>query len=177
MIGNLDDGTAPPIDGYVGAALLDPAIAGGVLGSLQRAGGFSDLIPDNGGFDTTKCTDAGCRDVRERLGESSDVEVIAIRNLDAEVTNFRDNPEGLRVYDLEHDGGIAARFLVPLSPYFAYRRIWNAHGSVLEHEAVTDCIKAEVEAPGSCVWNDERPRRAVWSGRGGAGGRMRPSVK
>lgn len=175
MIGNLDDASEPPIDGYVGAALLDPAIASGALGSLQRAGRFSPWIPDNGGFETERCTDGECRDVREHLGKASGVEVIAIRNLDAEVTNFTDNPEGLRVYNLEHDGGIAARFMLPLSPYLAYKRVWAAHTSVLEHEAVADCIKAEVAELGSCVWNDTRRTRPVWSG-GGGGGTNRVSV-
>jgi pimeloyl-ACP methyl ester carboxylesterase len=170
MIGNLDDGSSPKIDGYIGAALLDPAIAGGVLGGLQRAGGISSWLPDNGGFETTRCTDGECRDVREHLGRASGVEVIAIRNLDAEVTNFRDNPEGLRVYDLEHDGGIAARFMVPLSPLLAFRRVWSAHTSVLKHEAVADCIKAELVEQGSCVWDDQERRTPVWSGGGGGGG-------
>lgn len=154
MIGALDDGSRPPIDGYVGAALLDPAIAGGWLGHLQRLGGLSTLLPDNGGFTTERCTDGTCRDVRENLGDASGVEVIAIRNLDAEVTNFRDRPEGLRVYDLVHDGGGPARYLLPLSPLLSLNRIWDAHASVLEHESVVDCIKAEVTEQGSCVWNN-----------------------
>jgi len=176
MIGNLDDGSRPKIDGYVGAALLDPAIAGGVLGRLQRAGGVSSWLPDNGGFEATRCTDGECRDLREHLGEAAGVEVIAIRNLDAEVTNFRDNPEGLRVYDLEDDGGIAARFLLPLSPLVAFRRVWRAHTSVLEHDAVADCIEAEVVEQGSCVWDEQKRRNPVWSG-GGGGGATRTSVK
>jgi hypothetical protein len=153
MIGALDDGTRPPIDGYVGAALLDPAIGSGWLGRLQRIGGLSTFLPDNGGFSAERCTDGECRDVREHLGSVSGVEVIAIRNLDAEVTNFRDRPEGLRVYDLTHDGGVPARFLVPVSPLLAFTRIWHAHASVLEHEAVADCIEAEVAEQGTCVWN------------------------
>jgi pimeloyl-ACP methyl ester carboxylesterase len=154
MIGALDDGTRPPIDGYVGAALLDPAIGGGWLGWLQRLGAVSTLLPDNGGFSTERCTDGSCRDVREHLGDASGVEVIAIRNLDAEVTNFRDDPEGLRVYDLVHDGGIPARFLVPISPLLAVTRIWRAHTSVLEHEAVAQCIKEEVAEQGSGAWRN-----------------------
>lgn len=169
MIGALDDGSRPPIDGYDGAALLDPAIGGGWLGRLQRLGGLSTLLPDNGGFDVQRCTDGECRDVRENLGEASGVEVIAIRNLDAEVTNFRDRPEGLRVYDLVHDGGVPARYLFPVSPLLGFNRIWSAHGSVLEHEAVADCIKAEVAAQGSCVWNDGKRTATRRSGGGGGG--------
>lgn len=171
MIGAMDDGSRPTIDGYRGAALLDPAIAGGWLGRLQQLGGISSRVPDNGGFETERCTDGTCRDVRENLGAASGVEVIAIRNLDAEVTNFRDRPEGLRVLDLVHDGGIAARYLMPLSPLLGFKRVWRAHASVLEHEAVADCIKAEVSEPGSCVWDDGKRRPPVWSG-GGGGGHM-----
>ncbi len=170
MIGALDDGSRPPIDGYVGAALLDPAIGSGWLGRLQRLGRVSPLLPDNGGFSVERCTDGECRDVRENLGDASGVEVVAIRNPDAEVTNFWDRPTGLRVYDLVHDGGVPARFLLPLSPLVALVRVWQAHGSVLEHEAVAECIKAEVASPGSCVWDDGERRVPVWSGVGGGGG-------
>jgi hypothetical protein len=170
MIGALDDGSRPPIDGYLGAALLDPAIGVGWLGRLQRLGGVSSFMPDNGGFDAQRCTDGRCRDMREHLGDASGVEVIAIRNLDAEVTNFRDNPEGLRVFDLNHDGGFPARYLLPFSPFLSLKRVWQAHASVLEHEAVVDCIKAEVAEPGSCVWNDGKRTAPVWSG--GGGGRV-----
>jgi pimeloyl-ACP methyl ester carboxylesterase len=168
MIGALDDGSRPPIDGYVGAALLDPAIGNGWLGYLQRLGGLSTLLPDNGGFDVQRCTDGECRDVRENLGEASGVEVIAIRNLDAEVTNFRDRPEGLRVYDLVHDGGAPARYLFPVSPLLGFKRVWSAHGSVLEHDAVADCIRAEVAEQGSCVWNDGKRIATRRSGGGGS---------
>lgn len=168
MIGALDDGSRSPIEGYVGAALLDPAIGSGWLGYLQRLGGISTLLPDNGGFEVQRCTDGACRDVRENLGAASGVEVIAIRNLDAEVMNFRDRPEGLRVYDLIHDGGPPARYLFPVSPLLGVNRVWEAHGSVLERDAVADCIKAEVAEQGSCVWNDGKRTPATRSG--GAGG-------
>ena len=171
MIGALDDGSRPPIDGYVGAALLDPAIGSGWLGRLQRLGGMSTFLPDNGGFNTQRCTDGACRDVREHLGDASGVEVIAIRNLDAEVTSFTDRPEGLRVFDLVHDGGVAARFMLPLSPLLSLNRVWNAHASVLEHAAVADCIKVEVAESGSCVWNEGKRRTPIWSG-GGSGGHI-----
>jgi len=170
MIGALDDGTRPLIDGYLGAALLDPAIGSGWLGRLQRIGGLSSWIPDNGGFDVEKCVDGRCRDVRENLGEASGVEVIAIRNPDAEITNFRDNPAGLRVYDLVDDGGIAARYFLPLSPILSSFRVWQAHTSVLESDAVAGCIAAEVAQPGSCVWNDGTHPTPIWSGGGRVAG-------
>lgn len=167
MIGALDDGSRPPIDGYVGAALLDPAIGSGWLGRLQRIGGVSSWLPDNGAFAVERCTDGECRDVRENLGRNSGVEVIAIRNPDAEITNFVDNPSGLRVYDLIHDGGAPARFLLPLSPLLSSLRVWQAHGSVLRNESVAECIAAEVAEAGSCVWNDGKRTTPVWSGGGG----------
>lgn len=170
MIGALDDGTRPHIDGYVGAALLDPAIGSGLLGSLQRIGGFHSLLPDNGGFNVERCTDGLCRDVRENLGKASGVEVIAIRNLDAEVTSFRDEPVGLRVLDLIYDGGVPARYLLAIDPIVALKRVWQAHASVLEHEAVADCIAEEVAEPGSCLWNDGRRSRPVWRGAASGGG-------
>lgn len=175
MISALDDGSRQPIDGYVGAALLDPAIGRGWLGALQRAGGFVSLIPDNGGFNVERCNDGECRDVRENLGVSSGVEVIAIRNPDAEITNFRDNPTGMRVYDLIHDGAASAWLYLPLSPVLSVLRVLKAHRSVLERAAVADCIAAEVVAAGSCVWDGGRRASPVRQpGRGrrrGGGGR------
>ncbi|MEE8457293.1 MAG: hypothetical protein V3S28_04525 [Acidimicrobiia bacterium] len=170
MIGSLDDGSRPPINGYLGAALLDPAIAGGWLGGLQRIGGISAWLPDNGGFEVERCTDGSCRDIRENLGRASGVEVIAIRNPDAEITNFRANPAGMRVYDLVHDGGVPARFLLPLSPLLSLFRVWQAHGSVLANESVAECIAAEVKEAGSCVWNDGKRKRPAWQPSRGSGG-------
>ncbi|GMQ93881.1 MAG: hypothetical protein BMS9Abin12_1361 [Acidimicrobiia bacterium] len=167
MIGALDDGTRPPIDGYRGAALLDPAIGSGWLGRLQRFGGLSSWLPDNGGFEVEKCVDGRCRDVRENLGEASGVEVISIRNPDAEITNFRDDPAGLRVYDLVDDGGIPARYFLPLSPILSSFRVWQAHTSVLESDAVAGCIAAEVALLGSCVWSDGKRATPVPSGSAG----------
>lgn len=165
MIAALDDGRRPPIDGYRGAALLDPAIGTGRLGALQRLGGLVGFIPDNGGFDPVRCADGTCRDIREQLGRRSGVEVVAIRNPDALVTNFLDAPEGLRVYDLVDDGAPSAlsRWWNPL---WSFRRVFEAHGSVLEHRSVADCVRAESLAPGSCRWTGHRrPPRVFW-GRG-----------
>jgi hypothetical protein len=160
MIASLDDGSRPTIDGYRGAALLDPPIAPGVLGDLQSAGHGHGWLPDDGGFDPIRCTDAGCTDIRDHLGEASDVEVIAVRNRDALVTNFVDRPEGLRIFDL-HDGLPSALayggFFLP--------RIVQAHNSVLGHKDVANCVKAEVALLGSCEWGDE-PRRQRFRGSG-----------
>lgn len=164
MIAAMDEGRRPPIEGYRGAALLDPAIGRGRLGFLQRLGGFLGVLPDNGGFDPIRCTD-GCRDIREHLGRASGVEVVAIRNPDALVTNFVDEPLGLRTYDLIDDGGPSAlsRWWNPL---WTFGRIWSAHGSVLEHRSVADCVRAESLEPGSCRWTGHRRPRPMW-GRGG----------
>ncbi|GMQ98547.1 MAG: hypothetical protein BMS9Abin17_1064 [Acidimicrobiia bacterium] len=167
MIASLDDGTRRPIDGYRGAALLDPAIASGWLGSLQRAGGFATFLPDNGDFDPIRCSRDGCRDVRVNLGEESGVEVIAVRNPDAVVTNFTDDPEGLRVYDLVDDGKSSA-LLAPFGMYGFQKRVREAHRSVLTNWAVADCIKAEVANSGGCVWKgNSKGRIQTWGGDNG----------
>ena len=161
MIAALDDGTRPAIDGYRGAALLDPAIAAGGLGAVQSLGSMSTAIPDNGGFNPVGCTSDGCRDRRVDLGVASGVEVVAIRNPDAVVTSFWDEPDGLRVFDLVDDGRPSALWFWSYPPLFA-TRVSEAHGSVLKHWTVADCISAEVARAGSCVWKGDawRPRIA-----------------
>ena len=170
-IAAIDDGTRPPIDGYRGAALLDPPIAAPPLGVLQRLGQPFGWAPDNGGFNPIRCDDEGCRDIREHLGRSAGVEVIAVRNPDAELTNFRDHPDGLRVYDLEHDGDASA-WAYWWNPVAMVRRMFEAHTSVLAHRSVAECIGAEVVAPGTCRWN-RAPRRRRWPW--GSGGGIPPT--
>jgi pimeloyl-ACP methyl ester carboxylesterase len=166
MIAALDDGTRPAIDGYRGAALLDPAIATGWLGAVQRFGAFSTHLPDNGGFDPVACSSDGCRDRRDHLGEASGVDVIAIRNPDAVVSNFRDQPDGLRVFDLVDDGKPSALWFSGIPLVFA-SRVSEAHSSVLEHWSVADCISAEVVTAGSCEWKgDSWSPRIVWGSAG-----------
>jgi len=161
MIAAIDDGTRPIIDGYVGAALLDPAIADGRLGVAQRFGDFNTHIPDNGGFDPVVCTSDGCHDRREHLGDASGIDVIAIRNPDAVITNFWGEPDGLRVFDLVDDGKPSALWFWN-APLLFKARVSEAHGSVLNHWAVADCISAEVATGGGCVWKGDawRPRIA-----------------
>ena len=164
-IAALDEGSRPPIDGYRGAALLDPPIADLPLGPLQRLGTPIPMIADNGGFDPIRCDDGGCRDIREHLGSRAGVEVVAIRNPDAEITNFTDEPDGLRVYDLADDGGPSA-WALAWNPYAFLRRVFEAHSSVLRHPAGAGCIVDEVAEPGSCDWKGvRRVRRSLW-GRG-----------
>ncbi len=164
-IAAIDEGSKPPIVGYRGAALLDPPIAGLPLGPLQRLGQPIPQIADNGGFDPIRCSDEGCRDIREHLGRGAGVEVIAIRNPDAEITNFTDEPEGLRVFDLVDDGGSSA-WRLAWQPLAFVRRVFEAHSSVLRHPAVADCIVEEVAKPGSCDWKGSRPVRTPMWGRG-----------
>jgi pimeloyl-ACP methyl ester carboxylesterase len=164
-IAALDDGSRPPIDGYRGAALLDPPIAAWPLGPLQRLGRPIGLLPDNGGFDPIRCDDDGCRDIREHLGEASGVEVIAIRNPDAEITNFTDEPDGLRVYDLAYDGKPTAWALL-WNPFAFLARVFEAHSSVLRHPAVAECIVDEASDPGSCDWKGSPKERTGMWGRG-----------
>jgi hypothetical protein len=152
MIADLDAGVRPPIDGYRGAALLDPAIAAGGLGAVQSLGAGSSeiarLIPDDGGFDPIRC-DEECHDVREHLGEASGVSVVAIRNPDAELTNFDDEPSGLRVFDLADSKASAWVYWV-VSPILGWHRMTEAHGSVLTSDVVAECVAAEIAEPGSC---------------------------
>lgn len=175
MIADLDAGERPPIDGYRGAALLDPAIADGGLGMLQSVGAGSSvvarLIPDDGGFDPIRCSDDGCRDVRDHLGEASGIAVVAIRNPDAEVTNFIDEPEGLRVFDLP-DNKVRALLYALVNPLFGWKRITEAHSSVLTSDAAVGCVAAEIERPGSCqALEASAPADGYTSGSGG--GRQR----
>lgn len=152
LIADLDEGVRPPIDGYRGAALLDPAIASGPHGWLQSIGGVGvfGFLPDDGGFDPVRCNEDGCRDVRAHLGEAAGVEVVAIRNTDAVLPNFFDRPEGLRVFDLQ-DFLPSAAVLLAFGPLVALARVAQAHNSVLTSSAVAACVQAEIEEPGSCT--------------------------
>ncbi len=140
----------PPAD-VQGAVLLDPPLAGGMLGELQSVGTLVGWLPDDGGYDPVECAflGFGCRDTRVGLGDNSGVEVLVIRNPLAGVTNFSDRPDGLRVVDAPDDG------LGPLGQLFENPlalpgRISDAHESVLSDPAVALCILEEMDEPGSC---------------------------
>lgn len=152
LVADLDEGSRPPIDGYRGAALLDPAIAAGPHGWLQSLGGSwpFGMAPDDGGFDPVRCTEDGCRDVRAHLGESSGVEVVAFRNTDAVLPSFWDNPDGLRVFEV-HDPLPSAALFMAVNPVVALLRLSQAHTSVLKSAHVAECVRAEIEEPGSCT--------------------------
>lgn len=165
MIAALDAGERQAIPAYRGAALLDPAIATGAMGWLQRLGGPIPAIPDNGGFDPSRCSVDSCHDVRSGLGEESGVKVVAIRNPDAVVTNFTDRPSRLRTLDLVDDGEPTALASWWSLPAFV-ARVFEAHGSVLHHAAVSDCVLAESTTAGPCAWKGHRRLPKVWWGRG-----------
>lgn len=152
LIADLDEGSRPPIDGYRGAALLDPAIAAGALGWLQSLGGSwpFGMAPDDGGFNPVRCNEDGCRDIRAHLGESAGVEVVAIRNTDAVLPNFWGRPEGLRVFNVR-DFLPSAAALLSFGPVVVLARMSQAHNSVLTSNAVAECVRAEIDDPGSCT--------------------------
>jgi len=151
MIADLDAGVRPPIDGYRGAALLDPAIDRGWMGALQSHASHMGIeqIPSDGGFDPVRCDESGCVDVRDRLGMNAGVEVVAVRNRDAVLPNFHDEPEGLRVFDLPDNKVSAILYGILFAPWF-FSRSREAHASVLISESVADCIGSEIAEPGSC---------------------------
>jgi hypothetical protein len=150
LISRWDSDPRLAVAAVAGAALLDPAIASGGLGDLQRLGFVVDGVADNGLFDPVRCGWLTCTDVRAGLGKRAGVEVIAIRNPDALVTNFLDRPDGLRVYDLDDDG--AHPLARPWDIGAVMARIRDAHASVLRSTVVADCIAAEATLPGSCQW-------------------------
>ena len=151
LIARWDEQPAIAPKSVTGAALLDAPIADGALGDLQSYGHAIGHVPDDGHYDPIKCSWFRCTDTRVNLGRMAGVEVIAIRNPDAVLTNFTKKPEGLRVYDLMADGGPNAGRLLP-DPFDFMTRVGEAHSSVLHHDAVADCISAEASLPGSCEW-------------------------
>jgi hypothetical protein len=140
----------------VGAALLDPPISRGSLGFLQSIGHYFGFASD-GKFEPVQCLAGECRDRREYLGRGAGVGVFVVRNLDAAVTNFHDEPDGLRVYDLDDGGGPATDRILGAGNVFD--RIGEAHSSPLTARQVADCIVAESWRLGSCVWPAPAPDR------------------
>jgi len=133
-----------------GATLLDPPIAAGPLGALQSVGWFHPGTADDGLFDPVRCGIGGCHDVRVGLGERSGVEVVVVRNPDARLTNLPGRPDRLRVYDLDDgEGDMLARFP---NVFGMWRRMSEAHNSVLHDDTVAACISAEATSAGSCRW-------------------------
>lgn len=133
------------VDAVAGAALLDPPMSSGLLGAGQSFGSyFLPAVPNDGGYAPHQCEGLfDCHDTRRHLGKAAGVEVTVFRNPDALVTNFTDNPPGLRVLDVrdpevERSLGIGA--------------IGDAHSFPLQSAAVAACIADEMRTPGLCNW-------------------------
>ena len=94
----------------MGAALLDPPIADGLLGDLQSAGKRFGL-PNDGGFDPVVCSPhqssacSLCTDKRDHLGRKSGTDVVVFRSPDTlNISNFSDRPPGLEVVTIDDPG-------------------------------------------------------------------------
>jgi hypothetical protein len=166
------DGDAPgPVPGVIGAALLDPPIAGGFQGTVQSLGRAIGPIPDDGGYRPVRCDWTGlrCHDTREHLGRAAGVEVVVLRNPKAGITNFDERPNGLRIYDVPDDGPGPLAALAG-NPFTYPWRTAQAHEAVLSDRRVADCIRAEMAEPGSCHIPRPAPGPGSTGGGGGGGG-------
>jgi len=171
MVSRWDREPTIAVDHVTGAALLDPAISAGILGTVQQLGYVIGPLADNGLFHPVRCEWFSCSDIRDHLGERSGVEVIAVRNPDALITNFRDEPEGMRIYELDDGGPHPLSW--PWDPVETLDRIGEAHGAVLHSDVVADCIVAEAGQTGSCTWPQPDPvftRPRAGGGFGGGAG-------
>ena len=163
VVGRWDEHPTVAVDAVVGAAILDPPISSGPLGLLQSVGWLHGGMADDGLFDPIRCGWTGCRDIRDGLGRDSGVEVVIVRNPDAGFTNFRDRPDGVRVYDLDDGrGGMLSRFP---NIFGMWDRMGEAHNSVLHSDTVAACIAAEAKRVGSCTWPTSNPTETGRSGR------------
>jgi hypothetical protein len=169
LVADWDEGRWGPSRSVVGAALLDPPIAAGLLGRLQSIGRHVGPIPDDGGYDPVRCTflGFGCSDSRAHLGEKSGVNVIVVRNPQAAITSFGDVPGSLRVYDAS-DGGRGPWDQLLHNPFTLVGRLSEAHESALGDPHVAACIMAEVRRPGSCDLPQRRSRPPLPGLGGGA---------
>ena len=150
LVAAWDRGQTPPAD-VVGAMLLDPPMASGIHGKLQSVGTVMGMLPDDGGYDPVDCSLLvfWCRDARAHLGEASGVEVVVVRNPRAGVTSFGDHPPGLRILQAP-DAGPGPWEQLWRDPFGWFRRITQAHESVLTDPAVARCLVEEMWHPGDC---------------------------
>lgn len=162
LVARWDRSPEHAVPAVIGAALLDPPISGGLVGTLQSGGLLFDEVPDDGFYDPEHCDDAGCVDERHHLGTASGVEVFVVRNPDSSLTNFDDDPTGLRVYDLEWDGGRPDTDHLPHDPMGFIRRSSEAHSAVLDSAAVAACIAQEAHRARSCEWKGRFPELPTW---------------
>ena len=164
LIAGWDAGAYGPSDAVAGAALLEPPMASKGHGWLQSVGRFWGSVPDDGGYDPVTCSFLwfGCKDARDHLGESADVDVIVVRNPKSGVTSFADHPDGLRVFDAA-DEGRSFWEQAWRNPVALPGRISEAHEAVLDDPAVAACLVAEMWDPGSCDLPRHEPfRYPVW---------------
>lgn len=160
VVGRWDARPETGVESVVGATILDPPIATGPLGLLQSIGWFHGNTADDGLFDPVQCGWTGCRDIRNELGRRSGVEVVIVRNPDAVLTNFWGRPDGVRVYDLDDgNGSMLGRFPDVVG---MWKRMGEAHNSVLDNDTVADCIASEARSVGSCRWPEARTTGGLW---------------
>lgn len=150
LVADWDAGRWGPSGSVIGAALLDPPIAGGSLGWLQSLGRHWGPVPDDGGYEPVQCVilGHGCSDRRIGLGRESAVDVVVVRNPKAAVTSLGDVPVGLRVYNAADDGPTIGGQLLR-NPFALPSRIAQAHDAVLHDRKVAECVVAELRS-GRC---------------------------
>ncbi len=102
---------------------------------------------------------------------------MVLRNPKAGITNFDDQPEGLRVYDVPDEGRGPLASLIH-NPFTYPSRAAEAHDAVLHDKRVADCIRAEMAELGSCdiPVGVNRPPVARRGGRGVDLGQMGPAL-
>jgi hypothetical protein len=148
------------------AMLLDPPLAGGLLGQAQSIGnGLFGSLPNDGGF-KRKWYDG--TDKLNDIGRAGGVVVRIIRNPDATVTNVGPSP-GVVMYDLRDDGAgtpldaavsadvpwwsLATPGLDLVSRVVAGgRRVAVAHSAIVNDPQVAVVTRQEIVAPGSSTW-------------------------
>ena len=146
--------------------LLDPPLAGSVLGAAQSLGyAVGGRLPNDGGYDREW---SGGVDKLNGLGRAGDVVVRIIRNPDAIVTNLSPTP-GVVMYDLEDDGAgtpldAANEASVPwlsralpvvdvvIRLAAAGRRVADAHSDIVNDPNVAIVTRREIVEPGSSTW-------------------------
>ncbi|HSG78275.1 MAG TPA: alpha/beta fold hydrolase [Acidimicrobiia bacterium] len=169
MIEQWDRGRLPAVDGVTGATLLDPPLASGIHGLGQSAGvvldwlyerlPFVDLpgLPHDGGYNPVECSVGvfDCTDHRNGLGQASGVDVAVVRAPDAAVTNFKDVPDGMSVYEVDTPGPSAVDAFP--NPFAVLGAIVGAHKAVLHHPDVAACVVSRMSAEPCDLTDLSRP--------------------